>query len=70
MTTEVEVTKDQRTATAEGESAQSLISGVLLRRQPPLEDERGEIVEVYRPSWGSTRNRWFTSTRSAFDQGR
>jgi dTDP-4-dehydrorhamnose 3,5-epimerase len=28
------------------------IDGLLIRYQPPIEDERGEICEVYNPAWG------------------
>jgi dTDP-4-dehydrorhamnose 3,5-epimerase len=44
--------KDPPTVTAEGEVLAPLIDGVVVRYQRPIEDKRGEIVEVYRPSWG------------------
>jgi dTDP-4-dehydrorhamnose 3,5-epimerase len=44
--------KDRQTVTSDFQSVQPLIKGVNLRRMPPIEDERGEVVEVYRPSWG------------------
>ncbi len=44
--------KDRQTVTPEGECLQELIRGVVLHRLRPIEDERGEITEVYRPSWG------------------
>jgi len=44
--------KDLQTVTPEGEPVAHQIEGVVIRRLPPIEDERGEVVEVYRPSWG------------------
>jgi dTDP-4-dehydrorhamnose 3,5-epimerase len=44
--------KDSPTITADGELLTPLIDGVILRYQRPVEDRRGEVVEVYRPSWG------------------
>lgn len=43
--------KDQQTITADGRSTQPLIDGVVIRRQAPAEDERGEICEIFQPSW-------------------
>lgn len=44
--------KDKQTVTASGESIQPPLAGVIVRRQAPVEDERGEICEVYNPAWG------------------
>ncbi len=44
--------KDRQTVTPEGELVARQIEGVVIRRLPPIEDQRGEVVEVYRPSWG------------------
>jgi len=44
--------KDAPTVTAEGEPLAPLIDGVVVRYQRPIEDRRGEVVEVYRPAWG------------------
>jgi dTDP-4-dehydrorhamnose 3,5-epimerase len=43
--------KDGPTVTAGGEALAPLIDGVVVRYQRPIEDRRGEVVEVYRPSW-------------------
>jgi dTDP-4-dehydrorhamnose 3,5-epimerase len=48
----VKPVKDQPTVTAAGEPLSPRIDGLQIRRCPPLEDERGDLVEVYRPSWG------------------
>ena len=44
--------KDAATVTPEGKPLKPLIDGVIVRYQRPIEDRRGEVVEVYRPSWG------------------
>ena len=44
--------KDSATVTADGESLERRIDGVTVRRLRPIEDKRGEIIEVYRPGWG------------------
>jgi dTDP-4-dehydrorhamnose 3,5-epimerase len=44
--------KDAATVTPEGTPLTPLIDGVIVRYQRPIEDRRGEICEVYRPSWG------------------
>lgn len=48
----IQPVKDRPTVTPDGEWLAPLIHGVVVRFQAPVEDERGEIVEVYRPSWG------------------
>ncbi len=45
-------TKDRQTITPDGEILKPQIDGLIIRRAPPIEDERGEIVEVYNPAWG------------------
>jgi len=52
MAEQVEPVKDKQMVNAEGESVLPRIHGVVIRRAPPIEDKRGEIVEMYRPSWG------------------
>jgi dTDP-4-dehydrorhamnose 3,5-epimerase len=44
--------QDRQTVTPDGQSVDPRIEGVVVRYQAPVEDERGEIVEVYRPAWG------------------
>ncbi len=44
--------KDAQTITADGRLVGRHIAGVVVRHQPPVEDERGEICEVYNPAWG------------------
>ncbi len=44
--------KDKATITPEGESLERRIDGVIVRPARPIEDKRGEVTEVYRPSWG------------------
>jgi dTDP-4-dehydrorhamnose 3,5-epimerase len=44
--------KDPATVTADGTPLTQLIDGVVVRYQQPIEDRRGEVLEVYRPSWG------------------
>ncbi len=44
--------KDRPTVTSDWESLQQPIQGVTLKWVRPVIDERGEICEVYRPSWG------------------
>jgi dTDP-4-dehydrorhamnose 3,5-epimerase len=44
--------KDTQTITPSGESLKPQIAGLIIRRAPPIEDERGEVVEVFNPAWG------------------
>lgn len=44
--------KDEPSVTPEGTPLKPLIVGVKVRYQRSIEDARGEITEVYRPSWG------------------
>lgn len=44
--------KDRQTVTPDWQPVQPQITGVVIKRIPPLEDERGELCEVYSPSWG------------------
>lgn len=44
--------KDKQTVTSEGESIKPRIEGLVIHPLRPHEDERGELVEVFRPSWG------------------
>jgi dTDP-4-dehydrorhamnose 3,5-epimerase len=43
---------DAATVTPDGTPLTPRIDGVVLRYQRPIEDRRGEVLEVYRPSWG------------------
>ena len=52
MAEQVEPLKDKQMVNPEGESILPRIHGVVIRRALPIEDKRGEIVEMYRPSWG------------------
>ena len=49
---EITPIKDKQTVTSDWQSVRPQITGVVIKRLPPIEDERGEICEVYRPSWG------------------
>jgi dTDP-4-dehydrorhamnose 3,5-epimerase len=51
MTTKIRPTKDEATVTAKGELLRPVIEGVVIRPQSSIEDERGEVIEVYRPAW-------------------
>ena len=44
--------KDIQTVTPEGNHLRQMIDGVQVRRAPVIEDERGELCEVFRESWG------------------
>jgi dTDP-4-dehydrorhamnose 3,5-epimerase len=44
--------KEQPSVTPDGVPLKPLIEGVRVRYQRPIEDARGEVTEVYRPSWG------------------
>jgi dTDP-4-dehydrorhamnose 3,5-epimerase len=44
--------KDPPSIAPDGTPLQRLIDGVVVRYQRPIEDRRGEILEIYRPSWG------------------
>jgi len=48
----LEPVKDDQTVTPDGKSVKPLISGVVIKRIPPQEDERGEVNEIYNPAWG------------------
>ncbi len=51
MAEEIHPIKDKQTVNAKGEAVGKRIEGVAMRRLPPIEDKRGEIVEVFRPAW-------------------
>ena len=44
--------QDPPTVSPDGEPLARRIAGVEIRYQAPIADERGEVVEIYRPSWG------------------
>jgi hypothetical protein len=44
--------KDEPTVTPDGEPLEPRIEGLVVRWARGIEDKRGEIVEIYRPSWG------------------
>ena len=51
MAEEIQPVKDKQTVNAKGESVAKRIEGVAMRLLRPIEDKRGEIVEVFRPAW-------------------
>lgn len=52
MKSPIEPVKDRQTVRPDGSSVKPRIEGLNVRPASLLEDERGELVEVYRPSWG------------------
>lgn len=48
----MEPIKDAQTITPDGEKLVEYIDGVIIRRATTVQDERGEICEVYDPRWG------------------
>ncbi len=48
----MEPVKDNQTVTPEGESVKPRIDGLVSHPLRPIEDARGEVIEVFRPSWG------------------
>jgi dTDP-4-dehydrorhamnose 3,5-epimerase len=46
------IKKDPALATPTGELVGPRIAGMNFRRLPPIEDERGDITELFRPAWG------------------
>lgn len=44
--------KDRQTVDPAGEPVEPLIAGVVVRPARPIEDKRGEIVEIFNPAWG------------------
>jgi len=47
-----EPVKDRQTVSPDGEPVARLIAGVAVRPARPVVDKRGEIVEIFSPSWG------------------
>ena len=43
--------KDKQLISLDGKILQDEIEGLIIHYTQPIEDERGEVVEVYRPSW-------------------
>ena len=43
--------KDRQTITIKGELLAPRIAGVVVNRRAPVEDARGELVEIYNPAW-------------------
>jgi len=43
--------KDKQLISMDGKVLQAEIEGLIIHSTPPIEDERGEVVEAYRPSW-------------------
>jgi dTDP-4-dehydrorhamnose 3,5-epimerase len=43
--------KDSQTVTPDGVPVAPRIEGLLIRRQAPVEDERGEVCEIYSLAW-------------------
>ena len=50
--TTAEAVKDEPLISKEGKILRKEIEGLIVKLTPTIEDERGELVEVYRPSWG------------------
>lgn len=48
--------KDEQTISSRGESIAPRIEGVVIRRAVPVEDKRGETVEVFSERWGLNRD--------------
>lgn len=44
--------KDKQTVNESGEKISSRIKDLILKKLPVLEDKRGELIEIFRPSWG------------------
>jgi len=44
--------KDKQTVTPKGELTTKRINDLVIHKTPPLEDHRGELIEMYRSSWG------------------
>jgi dTDP-4-dehydrorhamnose 3,5-epimerase len=65
--------KDAQTVTEAGERIGPEIDGVVVRPLSTLADERGEICELYRPSWGvhpdPLVHAYLTSVRPGFVKG-
>jgi dTDP-4-dehydrorhamnose 3,5-epimerase len=45
-------TQDKQSITIDGKVLLNDIDGLIIHHTPPIIDERGEVVEVYRPTWG------------------
>jgi len=43
--------KDKQSISLDGELLHDEIEGLIIHYTKPIEDERGELVEIYRPSW-------------------
>jgi dTDP-4-dehydrorhamnose 3,5-epimerase len=51
MSVDVQPVKDQQLISPDGTLLAPLIDGIVLRRLPPIEDKRGDVVEIYNPAW-------------------
>jgi len=51
----VQPVKDRPSITARGKRLGRSISGLIVRNLPPVEDERGDVTELYRTAWGVHR---------------
>ena len=47
----IEGIKDPQLISEDGEVLHDNIEGLIIHRTPPVEDERGELVEIFRSSW-------------------
>ena len=45
------IRQDPQTVTPTGQKVQPLIDGLIVRHCPPLEDHRGELIEVFNSEW-------------------
>lgn len=48
----MEPVKDEPTVSPDWKPLGKTIAGVVIKHVPPVEDERGEICEMFRPAWG------------------
>jgi len=44
--------RDRQTVTAEGQPVRPQIAGVVVKLLRPIEDERGDVCEMFNPAWG------------------
>lgn len=51
ITDEIPWKKDDQSVTLEGERVDSLIDGISIKYIKSIEDKRGDLVEMYNPSW-------------------
>lgn len=52
MTPNIIPQKDKQTVTADGQSVERRIEGLVINPRPVIADKRGEVTEMYNPAWG------------------